>query len=191
MKTAARTSIHPSLCLCIEAEPGAPVAVSTGAGHVPTFSGFFGEGTRDERRKSEEGPKGARLAEFPIIRLFETNFLGPQGCLNKKHTCGEPTAGVAHTFPGGIQGPGRGVTAHQRAPPEKATGPARLAHPGFGPGFGLEHPGNGTELNYIIPNGPLLSFSFLTPGPHAGGSWCIVCFGLVAVVCGFWSGLSV
>ena len=28
------------------------------------------------------------------IRLFETNFLGPQGCLNKKHTCGEPTAGV-------------------------------------------------------------------------------------------------
>ena len=57
--------------------------------------------------------------------------------MNKKHTCGEPTAGVAHTFPGGIQGPGRGVTAHQRAPPEKATGPARLAHPGFG----LEHPG--------------------------------------------------
>ena len=75
------------------------------------------------------------------IRLFETNFLGPQGCLNKKHTCGEPTAGVAHTFPGGIQGPGRGVTAHQRAPPEKATGPARLAYPGFG----LEHPGNGPK----------------------------------------------
>ena len=44
---------------------GAPVAVSTGAGHVPTFSGFFGEGTRDERRKSERRAKGARLAESP------------------------------------------------------------------------------------------------------------------------------
>ena len=111
--------------------------MSTGAGHVPTFSGFFGEGTRDERRKARKGRREPDLLSLRI-RLFETNFLGPQGCLNKKHTCGEPTAGVAHTFPGGIQGPGRGVTAHQRAPPEKATGPARLAHPGFG----LEHPGN-------------------------------------------------
>ena len=30
---------------------------------------------------------------------------------------------------------------HARAPPEQATGPARLAHPGFG----LEHPGNGPK----------------------------------------------
>ena len=65
VKTAARTSIHPSLCLYIEAEPGSAGCGEHWAGHVPTFSGFFGEGTRDERRKSEEGPKGARLAEFP------------------------------------------------------------------------------------------------------------------------------
>ena len=48
---------------------------------------------------------------------------------------------------------------HQR--PEKATGPARLAHPGFG----LEHPGNGPKtgksLNftylYLYPSAPRLS----------------------------------
>ena len=67
---------------------------------------------------------------------------------------------VAHTFPGGIQGPGRGVTAHQRAPPEKATGPARLAHPGFG----LEHPGNGPKtgksLNFTYHKKPGVPYFF-------------------------------
>ena len=131
VKTAARTSIHPSLCLCIEAEPG-----SAGCGEHwrRSCAHFFRLLRRRHPRREGKARKGRREPDFLSfrIRLFETNFLGPQGCLNKKHTCGEPTAGVAHTFPGGIQGPGRGVTAHQRAPPEKATGPARLAHPGFG-----------------------------------------------------------
>ena len=104
----------------------------------PLFPASSAKAPATREGKARKGRREPDLLSFRI-RLFETNFLGPQGCLNKKHTCGEPTAGVAHTFPGGIQGPGRGVTAHQRAPPEKATGPARLAHPGFG----LEHPGNG------------------------------------------------
>lgn len=106
----------------------------------PLFPASSAKAPATREGKARKGRREPDLLSFRI-RLFETNFLGPQGCLNKKHTCGEPTAGVAHTFPGGIQGPGRGVTAHQRAPPEKATGPARLAHPGFG----LEHPGNGPK----------------------------------------------
>ena len=138
VKTAARTSIHPSLCLCIEAEPG-----SAGCGEHwrRSCAHFFRLLRRRHPRREKEKrgrAEGSQTCESPDPAL---HFLGPQGCLNKKHTCGEPTAGVAHTFPGGIQGPGRGVTAHQRAPPEKATGPARLAHPGFG----LEHPGNGPK----------------------------------------------
>ena len=106
----------------------------------PLFPASSAKAPATREGKARKGRREPDLLSFRI-RLFETNFLGPQGCLNKKHTCGEPTAGVAHTFPGGIQGPGRGVTAHQRAPPEKATGPARLAHPGFG----LEHPGYGPK----------------------------------------------
>ena len=117
----------------------------------PLFPASSAKAPATREGKARKGRREPDLLSFRI-RLFETNFLGPQGCLNKKHTCGEPTAGVAHTFPGGIQGPGRGVTAHQRAPPEKATGPARLAHPGFG----LEHPGNGPKtgksLNFTYWN---------------------------------------
>ena len=117
----------------------------------PLFPASSAKAPATREGKARKGRREPDLLSFRI-RLFETNFLGPQGCLNKKHTCGEPTAGVAHTFPGGIQGPGRGVTAHQRAPPEKATGPARLAHPGFG----LEHPGNGPKtgksLNFTYPD---------------------------------------
>ena len=116
----------------------------------PLFPASSAKAPATREGKARKGRREPDLLSFRI-RLFETNFLGPQGCLNKKHTCGEPTAGVAHTFPGGIQGPGRGVTAHQRAPPEKATGPARLAHPGFG----LEHPGNGPKT------GKSLNFTYL------------------------------
>lgn len=116
----------------------------------PLFPASSAKAPATREGKAREGLREPGLLSLRI-RLFETNFLGPQGCLNKKHTCGEPTAGVAHTFPGGIQGPGRGVTAHQRAPPEKATGPARLAHPGFG----LEHPGNGPKT------GKSLNFTYL------------------------------
>ena len=117
----------------------------------PLFPASSAKAPATREGKARKGRREPDLLSLRI-RLFETNFFGPQGCLNKKHTCGEPTAGVAHTFPGGIQGPGRGVTAHQRAPPEKATGPARLAHPGFG----LEHPGNGPKtgksLNFTYWN---------------------------------------
>ena len=119
----------------------------------PLFPASSAKAPATREGKARKGRREPDLLSFRI-RLFETNFLGPQGCLNKKHTCGEPTAGVAHTFPGGIQGPGRGVTAHQRAPPEKATGPARLAHPGFG----LEHPGygpkTGKSLNFTYHHRP-------------------------------------
>ena len=124
----------------------------------PLFPASSAKAPATREGKARKGRREPDLLSFRI-RLFETNFLGPQGCLNKKHTCGEPTAGVAHTFPGGIQGPGRGVTAHQRAPPEKATGPARLAHPGFG----LEHPGNGPKT------GKSLNFTYFRL--PASGIW--------------------
>ena len=126
----------------------------------PLFPASSAKAPATREGKAREGRREPDLLSLRI-RLFETNFLGPQGCLNKKHTCGEPTAGVAHTFPGGIQGPGRGVTAHQRAPPEKATGPARLAHPGFG----LEHPGNGPKtgksLNFTYSGVSVFPFPLL------------------------------
>ena len=121
-----------------------PVAVSTGADHVPTVSGPLrrkNPATEAEREGGSEEPDSLSFRPALPVLLKKLAPSREWNFVEKKLTCGEPTAGVAHTFPGGIQGPGRGVTAHQRAPPEQATGPARLAHPGFG----LEHPGYGPK----------------------------------------------